>query len=203
MKRILILILTIFIISGCSTQKPTIQPPVNIKLEGDTLQFNEVSNAVFYELELNSVVIKLEVNSYKLETAGTYMVRVRSVDKDNNRSAFSSMFTFQYEIEDESGEDEESFDPYIIEGNDKLYIEGEDLVIIFAYNQGFYIKSITAPNNDIETTEYEIEGNEVVLKHSFLKRKFEEDRQSLILAFIVSNDEHQFLINVFIKEQNN
>src|SRR5690554_1402916 len=151
MKKILILVLTIFILSGCSTKVPTIEPPVNMKLEGDTILFNDVLNAIFYEIEINSVVTQLVETRYKLEAEGTYKVRIRSIDKDNNRSAFSSMFTFKYELKEE-----EIFDPHIVEGNDKIYVEDEDLVILFAYNQGFYIKSITAPNNDIETSEYEI-----------------------------------------------
>ena len=159
--------------TGCNTAVK-IQPPVNIRIEADTIMFDAVTLAVSYEIEINSVIYNIDENEYTLQESGTYMVRIRSIDGNNNKSNFSSLYTFKYDSE------VEEFAPYIIDGDSKDYVSGEDLIINFAYMQGYYIKSITAPNNDIESNEYSIDGNKVTLEASFLTRKFNEDRESLI-----------------------
>ena len=52
------------------------------------------------------------------------------------------------------------------------------LTIYIYLPTGYTIRSISAPNNDINDDEYEIDNNVVVLTNSFLKRKFEEDEIS-------------------------
>lgn len=194
MKKIIVILIVLFI-SACS-QVSSLQPPSNIRLEGDIIRFDAVTEAKHYEIEINSYIHKIDLNEYLLENSGTFLVRVRSIDEKGNKSNFSSLYTFRYEA------DVVNFEPYIIDGDSREYVLGEELVINFSFMQGFYIKSITAPNNDISKNEYIIDGNKVVLKNTFLDRKFNEDRKDLILAFVISNNNDQFIVNLFIKKDN-
>src|SRR5690554_2842223 len=98
MKKLLLIIFITVLIGGCS-QSEKILPPTNIRLEGDTIYFSEVSNAEQYEIEINSVKYKIDINQYTLVSSGTYMVRVRSIGKDDNYSNYSTLYVFKYDAE--------------------------------------------------------------------------------------------------------
>lgn len=187
MKKLIIIIFLSILLVSCN--KDNINPPKNIRLEDDTILFDEVTNIKNYEIEINEKIYKIDKPSYKLTEYGKYEVRVRSI-KGKNKSNFSELYTFEYI--------ESSNNPYIIDGDNKKYVNDSDLIINFHLPKDFLIKSISAPNNDIESSEYIILGNRVTIKESFLARKFEENRDLLVLSFVVSNNKTQYIINVYI-----
>lgn len=192
MKKIILLILLSFILVACGEEKVIeLEAPTNIRLEENMILFNEASNAAFYEIEINEVTHKTNDLFYVLEDYGTYEVRIRSGYK-SNYSEYSDIQTFIYL--------EQSDAPYVIDGQDKTYVNGSNLTIYIYLPTGYTIRSISAPNNDINDDEYEIDNNEVVLTNSFLKRKFEEDREMLVITFVISNNKTQYIRNVFIRE---
>src|SRR5690554_2824811 len=185
MKKTILLILLSFILVGCSNTNIDIklEIPTNIRNEENMILFDQVENAVFYELEINDKTYITNDLFYVLEEYGTYEVRIRSGYK-NNYSEYSESITFIYQ--------EQSDDPSIIDGQDKTYVNGSNLTIYIYLPTGYTIRSISAPNNDINDDEYEIDNNVVVLTNSFLKRKFEEDREMLVITFVISNNKTQY-----------
>lgn len=192
MKKIILLILLSFILVACGEEEVIeLEAPTNIRLEENMILFDEASNAAFYEIEINNVTHKTNDLFYVLEDYGTYEVRIRSGYR-SNYSEYSDIQTFTYL--------EQSDAPYIIDGQDKTYVNGSNLTIYIYLPTGYTIRSISAPNNDINDDEYEIDNNVVVLTNSFLKRKFEEDREMLVITFVISNNKTQYIRNVFIRE---
>jgi len=192
MKKIILLILLSFILVACGEEEVIeLEAPTNIRLEENMILFDEASNAAFYEIEINNITHKTNDLFYVLEDYGTYEVRIRSGYR-SNYSEYSDIQTFIYL--------EQSDAPYIIDGQDKTYVNGSNLTIYIYLPTGYTIRSISAPNNDINDDEYEIDNNVVVLTNSFLKRKFEEDREMLVITFVISNNKTQYIRNVFIRE---
>ena len=72
---------------------------------------------LFYEIEINNVTHKTNDLFYVLEEYGTYEVRIRSGYK-SNYSEYSDIQTFTYL--------EQSDAPYIIDGQDKTYVNGSN-----------------------------------------------------------------------------
>jgi|SRR5690554_461361 len=188
MKKLVFITFIVFLLVSC-VGKQRLLPPNSIRIENDTIMFDTVQGAKYYELEIDGQIIQLNENKYTLEEFGVYKIRIRSIGQNDDKSVFSAYINIVYD---------DSTTPYIVDGDNKTYIYENDLNILFYLPYNYYIKSITAPNNDINNDEYSIDGNEVILKDRFLKRKFEEDRQNLILAFVVSNDDKQYIVNVFI-----
>src|SRR5690554_4229722 len=136
MKKTILLILLSFILVGCSNTNIDIklEIPTNIRNEENMILFDQVENAVFYELEINDKTYITNDLFYVLEDYGTYVVRIRSGYK-NNYSEYSESITFIYQ------------EPYIIDGQDKTYVSGNNLLIYIYLPEGYTIKSISAPNN--------------------------------------------------------
>src|SRR5690554_21082 len=193
MKKIILLILLSFILVACGEEEVIeLEAPTNIRLEENMILFDEVENAAFYETEINGITNRTNDLFYLLEDFGTYEVRIRAGYR-SIYSEYSELKTFAYL--------EQSDAPYIIDGQDKTYINGNDLTIYIYLPNGFTIRSISAPNNDINEDEYNIDNNIVVLTNSFLKRKFEEEnREMLVITFVISNNKTQYIRNVFIRE---
>src|SRR5690554_6457207 len=192
MKKIILLILLSFILVACGEEEVVeIEAPTNIRLEENMILFDEVENAAFYETEINGITNRTNDLFYLLKDFGTYEVRIRAGYR-SIYSECSELKTFAYL--------EQSDVPYIIDGQDKTYVKGSNLTIYIYLPTGYTIRSISAPNNDINDDEYEIDNNIVVLKNSFLKRKFEEDRDMLAITFVISNNKTQYIRNVFIRE---
>jgi|SRR5690554_1869508 len=194
MKNLILLILLSFILVACGDTNniEELEIPTNIRLEENMILFDEVENAAFYEIEINGITNKTNNLFYLLEDFGTYEVRIRAGYR-SIYSEYSELKTFAYM--------ERSDAPYIIDGQDKTYINGNDLTIYIYLPNDFTIRSISAPSNDINEDEYNIDNNIVVLTNSFLKRKFEEEnREMLVITFVISNNKTQYIRNVFIRE---
>ena len=194
MKKIILLLLLSFILVACDDTNniEELEIPTNIRLEENMILFNGVENAAFYEIEINGITNRTNDFYYLLEEFGTYEVRIRAGSR-SIYSEYSELKTFTYL--------EQSDAPYIIDGQDKTYINGNDLTIYIYLPNGFTIRSISAPNNDINEDEYNIDNNTVVLTNNFLKRKFEEEnREMLVITFVISNNKTQYIRNVFIRK---
>ena len=99
-KKILILLLLVFVLYGCKPDALTrLETPTNLRYENYEVHFDAVENAEMYILEVNGVTHELTDTMFELPMISTYDVRVKSRAEGYQDSYYTEMLNFTLEFD--------------------------------------------------------------------------------------------------------
>ncbi len=100
MKKILITVMFILLLSSCREVLPTVSDmtvPTNLHVQNDTLLFDEVEGALFYTVKINTNTVDIITNNYNLGNLPnnqSYQIYVKS-NSGEDSSEYSVPFNYE------------------------------------------------------------------------------------------------------------
>ncbi len=94
MKKILVIILSLFILYGCEEEVPRLSIPTQLQVNQGVVTFDAVENADKYVIEINGMEYEVTETSYTITEVGTYQVRVKAISEAFPDSFYTDKITF-------------------------------------------------------------------------------------------------------------
>ncbi len=94
MKKILLIVLSLFILYGCEEEVPRLSIPTQLQEDQGLITFDAVENADKYVIEINGIEYEITETSYMINEVGTYQVRVKAISEAFPDSFYTDKITF-------------------------------------------------------------------------------------------------------------
>jgi hypothetical protein len=156
MKKLLILSLLLFVLTGCETKgAPRLDTPENIRHEGSRVLFDEVMHATIYIVEVNGFPYETESTYFDIVETGDISVRVKAQAEGYQDSVYSENYVFQIV----SVLADQKYNYSIFSTFD---------LVIYQFGEDVLIDRISRTTGDLGLNNYSYEGRKLKLASSFL-----------------------------------